>query len=166
VISGEKESLMTHPPLLRKPTEGRTIAVVGDLYRFLATGDETGGKYAMWEAIVPPGGGPPPHTHSREEESFLVLEGEITFIIGDERIVATAGTFANMPIGSVHSFHNATNQTARMIISVAPAGLEQMFFEIGQPIHLGETPPPPSHAEIEKLLAIAPRYGLEIKVPK
>jgi quercetin dioxygenase-like cupin family protein len=156
---------MTHPPTLRSPTEGRTIAVVGDLYRFLATGGETEGKYAMWEAIVPPGGGPPPHTHSREEESFYVLEGEITFSVGDEKIVATAGTFANMPVGSLHSFKNATDKTARMIISVAPAGLEKMFFEVGVSVKLGETPPPPTQAEIEKLLAVAPSYGVEIKVP-
>lgn len=156
---------MTHPPILRKPTEGRTIAVVGDLYRFLATGDETNGKYAMFEAIVPPGGGPPPHIHSREEESFLVLEGEITFTVGDNQIVATAGTFANMPVGSLHSFKNATDKTARMIISVAPAGLEKMFLEVGVPVKLGDTPPPPSNAEIEKLLAVAPKYGVEIKVP-
>jgi len=156
---------MTHPPTLRKPTEGRTIAVVGDIYRFLATGEETDGKYAMFEAIVPPGGGPPPHVHSREEESFLILEGEITFTVGEEKIIATAGTFANMPVGSLHSFKNATDKTARMIISVAPAGLEKMFLEVGVPVKLGETPPPPSKAEIEKLLAVAPSYGVEIKVP-
>ena len=156
---------MTHPPTLRKPTEGRTIAVVGDIYRFLATGEETDGKYAMFEAIVPPGGGPPPHAHSREEESFLILEGEITFTVGEEKIIATAGTFANMPVGSLHSFKNATDKTARMIISVAPAGLEKMFLEVGVPVKLGETPPPPSKAEIEKLLAVAPSYGVEIKVP-
>lgn len=156
---------MTHPPTLRKSDEGRTIAVVGDVYRFLATGDETDGKYAMFEAIVPPGGGPPPHTHSREEESFYILEGEITLTVGDQRIVATAGTFANMPIGSLHSFKNAATKAARMIISVAPAGLEKMFFEVGQPVKLGVTPPPPTQAEIEKLLAVAPSYGVEIKVP-
>ena len=156
---------MTHPPTLRKPNEGRTIAVVGDIYRFLATGEETDGNYAMWEAIVPPGGGPPPHIHSREEESFFILEGEITFQVGDEKIVATAGTFANMPVGSLHSFKNATDKVARMIISVAPAGLEKMFFDVGQPLALDDEPPPPSKAEIEKLLAIAPNYGVEIKVP-
>src|ERR1700680_3294479 len=64
-------------PIIRIPTEGRTIAVVGDVYRFLATGEDTNGKYALWEAIVPPGGGPPPHVHSREEEGFYILEGEI-----------------------------------------------------------------------------------------
>lgn len=156
---------MNHPPILRRPNEGRTIAVVGDLYRFLATGDETDGKYAMFEAIVPPGGGPPPHIHGREEESFLILEGEITFTVGDERIVATAGTFANMPVGSQHSFKNATDKIARMIISAAPAGLEKMFLEVGVPVKWGDTPPPPSKAHIEKLLTVAPKYGVEIKVP-
>lgn len=152
-------------PIQRTPTEGRTIAVVGDIYRFLATGEETDGKYAMFEAIVPPGGGPPPHIHSREEESFFILEGEITFQVGDEQIIAKAGTFANMPVGSLHSFKNTTDNVARMIISVAPAGLEKMFFEIGQPVALGDRVPPPTKAEIERLLAVAPGYGVEIRVP-
>ena len=57
-------------PTIRKPVEGHTIAVVGDVYRFLATGEDTNGKYALFEALVGPGGGPPPHVHSREEEGF------------------------------------------------------------------------------------------------
>lgn len=85
---------------LRTPAEGRTIAVVGDVYRFLATGEDTNGNCAVWEAIVPPGGGPPPHVHSRQEEGFSILEGEITFQIGDKRVVATAGMVANMPLGT------------------------------------------------------------------
>ena len=119
--------------------EGRTIAVVGDVYRFLATGEDTDGKYALWEAIVPPGGGPPPHAHSREEEGFYVLEGEITFHIGADRIVATAGMFANMPVGTPHSFRNESSKPAKMLISVAPAGLEKMFFEVGVPVAQGAT---------------------------
>ncbi len=110
---------MTHPRTLRTPAEGRTVAVVGDVYRFMATGEDTNGKYAMWEAIVPPGGGPPPHVHSREEEAFYILEGEITFHIGDERVVATAGMFANMPVGTPHSFKNEGGKPAKMLISVA-----------------------------------------------
>ena len=121
---------MTHQPTLRTPADGRTIAVVGDVYRFLATGEDTNGKYAIWEAIVPPGGGPPPHVHSREEEGFYILEGEITFQINDERVVATAGMFANMPVGTQHSFKNESTLPAKMLISVAPAGLEQMFFTV------------------------------------
>ena len=153
-------------PTLRRSNEGRTIAVVGDVYRFMATGEDTSGKYAMWEAIVPPGGGPPPHVHSREEEGFYILEGEITFQIGEERVVATAGMFANMPVGVAHSFKNESSQPAKMLISVAPAGLEKMFFEFGVPLPEGSTSAlPPTKEEIDKLLTIAPRYGIEIRVP-
>src|ERR1043165_1130427 len=95
---------MNRRPIRKQPGAGQLIGVVGDVYRFLAVGEETNGHYATWEALVPPGGGPPPHVHSREEESFYVLEGEIAFQIGDDRFVATAGTFANMPVGTLHSF--------------------------------------------------------------
>lgn len=158
---------MSSPPTIRKPKEGRTIAVVGDVYRFLATGDETNGKYAMWEAIVLPGGGPPPHIHNREEEALYILEGEITFTVNDEKIVAMAGTFANMPVGTPHSFKNESDQPAKMLTSVAPAGLEKMFMEVGVPLADGATTAlPPTKQEIEKLLTVAPKYGIEIRVPE
>lgn len=154
-------------PTIRMSREGRTVAVVGDVYRFLATGEDTAGKYALWEAIVLPGGGPPPHVHSREEEGFYVLEGEITFTVNGERVVTTAGMFANMPVGTPHSFKNESTQPARMLISVAPAGLEKMFFEVGVPLPEGATTAaPPTQEEIEQLLAVAPRYGLEIRLPR
>src|SRR5713101_8294358 len=158
--------MTTQTPTLKKPTEGRTVAVVGEVYRFLATGADTNGKYAMWEAIVPPGGGPPPHVHSREEEGFYILEGEITFHIGEELNVASAGMFANMPVGTLHSFKNESDRPAKMLISVAPAGLEQMFFEVGVPVPPGATTAaPPTREDIDKLLSAAPRYGIEIKLP-
>jgi quercetin dioxygenase-like cupin family protein len=156
---------MNRHPVINTPPQGRTIAVVGDVYRFLATGDDTNGKYALWEALVPPGGGPPPHVHSREEEGFYVLEGEITFTINGERVVASAGMFANMPVSTPHSFKNESDKPARMLISVAPAGLEKMFFEVGVPLPEGATTAlPPTKEEIEKLLATAPSYGIEIRV--
>ncbi|HVL14455.1 MAG TPA: cupin domain-containing protein [Gemmata sp.] len=153
-------------PTVNTPGVGRTIAVVGDVYRFLATGDDTGGRYALWEAVVPPGGGPPPHVHSREEEGFYILEGEITFTVGGEQMVATAGTFANMPVGTPHAFKNESNRPARMLISVAPAGLENMFFEVGVSLEPGSTAAlPPTKEEIERLLAAAPKYGIELLLP-
>ncbi|MFO1007289.1 MAG: cupin domain-containing protein [Planctomycetaceae bacterium] len=152
--------------IVRRPGEGNTIGVVGDVYRFLATGEETDGKYAMFDALVPPGGGPPPHVHTREEESFYILEGEITFLIGDQRVVATAGMFANVSTGCLHAFKNESDKPARMIITVAPSGLEKMFMEVGHPVAATATEAPkPTQADIEKLLAIAPNYGIEIRVP-
>ena len=83
-----------------------------------------------------------------------------------ERVVASAGMFANMPVGTPHSFKNVCDRPAKMLISVAPAGLEGMFFEVGVPVDQGATTAqPPTKQEIEKLLAVAPRYGIEIRLP-
>jgi mannose-6-phosphate isomerase-like protein (cupin superfamily) len=153
-------------PVFRRPDEGRTIGVVGDVYRFLAIGEETDGKYAICEALVPPGGGPPPHIHSREEESFYVLDGELAVYLGGQRFVARAGTFANVPVGTLHRFCNESQRPVRLLITVTPAGLENMFFEIAQPLEPGATSaPPPTKELLARLPAIAAKYGVEIKVP-
>jgi mannose-6-phosphate isomerase-like protein (cupin superfamily) len=157
---------IAHEPILRRPDEGRTLGVVGDVYRFLATGEETDGKYALFEALVPPGGGPPPHIHSREEEAFYILEGELTLFVGEQRIAARAGTFANVPVGTLHRFRNEGDKPVRLLITVTPSGLENMFFEIAQPLEPGATTaPPPTEEMLARLPAIAAKYGVEIKVP-
>jgi hypothetical protein len=89
----------------------------------------------------------------------------VEFLIRTQRLLATAGMFANMPIGTPHSFKNETGQPARMLISVAPAGLEKLFFEVGVPMPPGVTTAgPPTKEEIDKLFAVALRYGVEIRV--
>lgn len=155
-----------HQATIRPDGQGRRIAVVGDDYRILATGEETGGAYAMIDAKVPPGSGPPPHIHQREEEAFYVLQGEMTFYLDDDQIIAGPGCFLNMPIGSRHCFKNESEQPARMLITIAPAGLEQMFLEVGQVLSSPEDEPqPPTAEEIERLLEAAPRYGVQIMPP-
>lgn len=147
--------------------EGRCVGVVGDTYRFLVTGDETDGAYAIWEATIPPGGGPPLHVHSREQEGFFVLQGTMTFQAEDKTMQAGPGTYLNLSPGVKHAFRNNSNETARMLILVAPAGLEKMFFETGVPLKdANETAPPPSPEEIQRLLAAAPRYGVTIFPPQ
>jgi quercetin dioxygenase-like cupin family protein len=153
-------------PIILQPGAGRAIGLVGDVYRFLATGEETGGKYSLCEAVVLPGGGPPPHVHSREVEAFYVLEGEITFSVAGDRFVAGPGAFANVPIGCLHAFKNETQQPARMLITVAPAGLEKMFFELGQPVDpTAPSAAPPTKEAINKLVTVAAKYGVEIRLP-
>jgi quercetin dioxygenase-like cupin family protein len=158
---------MTRPPTIKNNSVGRTIALLGDVYRFLATGKDTNGKYATFEVIVRPGGGPPPHVHSREEECFYILDGEITLGAGNDRIVATAGTFINLPTGMPHSFKNESDKPAKMLITVAPAGFEEMFFEVGAPLAEGSTIAlPPTEEEIKKLMNVTAKYGIEIRSPK
>src|SRR4051812_12594113 len=112
--------------------EGRAYWVVGDLYTILASGEDTGGAYALIHAELPPGGGPPPHVHHREDEAFYVLEGVLTFQADGRDLTGKPGTWITLPRGSRHSFRNTGLATARMLIVVSPAGLERFFAEVGQ----------------------------------
>ena len=125
LISGDSKVV------IRRSGDGRTIGIVGDVYRFLVTVSETGGRCAVFEATVLPGGGPPPHRHSREDESFYVIEGEITFQLEDGFVTAGSGAFVNMPIGTPHAFKNNTDRPATMLISCAPAGLALVWTNTG-----------------------------------
>ena len=146
--------------------EGPAFSAVGDVYRFLATGEQTGGAYVLSEARVLPGGGPPPHIHHREDEAFFVLEGEIIFNLDGKKITARAGSFVQGPRGVPHGFKNESNAPARMLILVTPPGFEKFIAEFAQPVPSFDSPPVPvTPADLQKLLAIAPKYGIEILRP-
>ena len=148
------------------PGEGDAFFVVGDVYRNLASSRQTGGVYTLHEIRVSPNNGPPPHIHSREDESFFVLEGELDFQIGDEKITAQPGTFIQGPRGIAHSFKNNTQFPARMLVFIAPAGFENFVNEFARPVASFDSPAiPASKDEIDKLLAAAPKYGLQILPP-
>ncbi len=83
----------------------------GEQMTFLITGEETGGAFFLAEMSVPPGGGPPPHIHSREDESFQILEGTLTVQVGGDTITASAGDFVYLPRGIAHSFKNTGDVT-------------------------------------------------------
>lgn len=148
------------------PASRPVVAVVGDRYTILASGEETGGAYALFDALVPPGGGPPPHSHSREDEEFFVIAGQLSFFDRGQRSLAGPGTFVRAPRHSLHGFRNEGPEPARMLIVVRPAGLERFFLEIGTRLpDAAATIPPFTEADKARLLAVAPRYGIEIAVP-
>ena len=133
----------------------------GDHYTFLVTGEESGGAYFAMEALVPPGGGPPPHTHSREDETFYLVEGEIQFRLGDETVVAGPGDFVNVPRGTVHCFTNSGAGTARMILTFTPAGMERFFEETLEAAPNEATEVPDRVDEVAaRYVEAAPRHGL------
>jgi quercetin dioxygenase-like cupin family protein len=144
----------------------RVFSVVGDRYHFQVLGEETNGAFAMFEAFVPPQHGPPPHVHHREDEVFYVIEGEFTFTIAGQPVLATAGQTIYAKRDTPHTFKNSGGQAGRLIIIVTPAGLERFFLEVGIPLDSPESQPvEPTAADIDRLLAAAPRYGVEILVP-
>jgi quercetin dioxygenase-like cupin family protein len=159
---------MSTPAQFIHSTRGasKIYSAVGDKYVMLATGEQTGGAYCLAEATVPPGGGPPPHYHTREEEAFYVLEGEITFTVDSRKVVGTPGTFVQIPRGTPHAFRNETGSPARMLIQCSPAGFEKFMAEFATELPSPDAPPiPPQPGEIEKLLSVAPRYGIVMLPP-
>lgn len=145
--------------------DGKTLWVLGDLYEFKATSEYTGGAFALWETTTPQGNpGPPPHIHHSEDEVFYLLEGELELTVEGRASVVGAGTFVNIPKGTLHTFRNAGTRPARFLGMVAPGGFEGFFEEVGEPARDGSSPPagPP---DVEKVMATAPKYGLEIPPP-
>ena len=101
----------------------RSVWYSGQLMTFLATAEDTQGKFALIEAVARRGNDPPPHIHHREEEAFYVLEGEMTFSVGGQTIKATPGTMVCLPREAAHSFVIDSEQV-RMLILLTPAGFE------------------------------------------
>src|SRR5690242_19256763 len=115
------------------PGAGDAFSAVGDVYRILASGAQTADVYALSAIRVSPNNGPPLHIHCREDECFFVLEGEVVFQVGNDKITARPGTFIQAPRGIAHSFKNRTELPARMLGFVTPAGFEKFFNEFAQP---------------------------------
>ena len=148
-----------------EPNKGRHIAVAGDINTIVASKEDTGRTYSFIEAKVFPGGGPAPHIQTREREGFYVVEGQLTFKVGKQRIEAKPGTFVNVPPNVLHSFKNETNEIAKLIIILSPPGMEQLFIEIGMEVSdINIKPPPFTNEQIQKLPALAAKYGMEIKL--
>ena len=149
--------------VLKLAPDGPAWSAVGDVYTILVGGKDTGGAYCLLEATIPPGSGPPLHLHEREDESFYVLEGELTFTVGDRTVTGRPGAFLQLPKNTPHCFKNNRAAPVRVLIHCAPAGFDAFMREFAHPLPSRHAPPvPPTPADIEKLLALAPKYGLRI----
>jgi quercetin dioxygenase-like cupin family protein len=150
--------------LHRLAGSGRAFWGPGDHYTFLVTGAESGGAYFAMQALVPPGGGPPRHIHTREDETFYLLQGNVEFLLGEQTVVAGPGDFVNVPRGIVHRFQNTGTDTARIILTFTPAGIEHWFEETLEraPNEVRVEDVPDNIEEVAaRYAAAAPRYGLE-----
>ncbi len=144
-----------------------SVWYTGWLLTFLATGKETQGRFALTEQIARKGNVPPRHIHHREDETFYLLEGEMTFSIGDQTIEAGPGTSVFAPRDIPHSFTIDSEQVRILVLNV-PAGIEEFFRECSVPAPSLTLPPPAEvpYSEIQKMMTLAPKYGFEILVPK
>jgi len=155
-ISGEKEQRVSLVPKLVPPGEGKRLQILAETGFIKLSGAETAGLYAVMEGWTPPGAGPPMHRHSREEETFYVLEGEYEFTVGDQKLRAPAGSLIFGPRHIPHTFRNIGKSPARMLIFAQPAGIEHFFEELSDLVLAGPLNP-------DKLAALAARYGIDFE---
>jgi quercetin dioxygenase-like cupin family protein len=145
----------------------RSVWYNGSLMTFLATGEDTQGRFALIEAVGRKGNSPPPHIHRREDETFYVLEGEVVVTVGGRTMKAVPGTMVYLPRNVPHTFAVESEQ-ARMLVLLTPAGFEGWFKEFSVPAPAMTLPPTTEEAyqDVQRMLEVAPRYGLEIVVPE
>ena len=165
VVNGatsKAEQLVQHVPA----GAGKAYRSPIDEIRFLITGEQTGGAFFMAEVSVVPGGGNPPHIHHREEECFYLQEGTLTIQVGGKTQTASAGDFIRLPRGVAHSFQNTGDVDAKVLLVVAPSGLEKFFEEAFYPVEDCSAAMPPMSGEfMGRVIAAASKVGLEFLPP-
>jgi quercetin dioxygenase-like cupin family protein len=147
----------------------RHVAVVGGHYSILVSGAQTAGRYCLIDMIVPNGSGPPLHRHDFEE-MFMLLEGELEFTFRGETTTVRAGSSVNIPANAPHVFKNTSGSTVHMLCMCTPAGQEEFFVEVGDPLDSRTSPLPKldkaaMEERMKKAKALAPKYHTELLKP-
>ncbi|MEV0847251.1 quercetin 2,3-dioxygenase [Streptomyces sp. NPDC049954] len=153
---------MTLHPFASAATDGDPLWHMGALLNFKATGEDTDGQFWLAEQLSPPGYSSPLHRHTREDELFIVLDGQMSVQVGDDTHKAVGGSLVFAPRGLPHQFHVESPETRFLILST-PAGFEKWFQETGEPAD-GLVLPPPMEGvpDIGKLISSLARYGVEM----
>jgi quercetin dioxygenase-like cupin family protein len=157
-ISGHRFSMT--PPVAIHPAAGdRVLHAFGEEVHLYLTGAETGGQFAQWLEITPPGGGPPPHYHENEDEYFYVLHGTVSFFREGAWEETGAGARVFCPRNSIHTFKNTGDAPSHIVITTTPSGFE-IFFE-----RCAREFAKPGAPDMTQILEIAAEHGIHFVAP-
>jgi quercetin dioxygenase-like cupin family protein len=123
----------------------------------LLRSEQSDGHVAIVEL---PGGGRPPLHHHDFDETFYVLDGELTFQLEDQVFTRRVGQLAFAPRGVPHSYANLSGKPARALLVITPAGFERYFDQIAARI-TGTEPPTEAAGPIPEVITVGPPLGGE-----
>jgi mannose-6-phosphate isomerase-like protein (cupin superfamily) len=110
--------------------ESRTVVIppgqghrIGNVEFLARTADTPRFTFGIIE--ITPGRVLEAHVHEGEDDAFYIIEGEMTFVVGEEEIAAPPGTFVLVPPGVEHGFRNDGDVPVRMFNIHAPAGFDR-----------------------------------------
>lgn len=145
--------------VLIQPSEGPSVDFGGFGVVWKIEGSETAGRFSVVEhPIAPRTLASPRHLHHKEDEYSFVLEGMLGALLGDEVVLATAGSWVFKPRGQWHTFWNAGDRHCRVLEFISPAGFEQYFREVAEVFAATDGGPP----DLERFAAVNDRYELEM----
>lgn len=143
--------------------DGEALWFFGTLLTVKAGAEQTGGRFALVEQYAPRGMATPLHIQPEDDETFYVLEGDLTFYIEDgQPIPAPAGSFVHIPAGTPHAFQ-VDSETARFLDLTTPQH-ESFMRAAGEPAQ-ERVLPPPGPPDMERVGAAAQKYGVDIVGP-
>jgi quercetin dioxygenase-like cupin family protein len=128
------------------------------------SGEETEGRYALVEVLVPQGDMPPLHVHHEEDEVFHVVEGDVTLFLPGTEVSLTAGETFRAPRGVPHTYR-VESPTARWLVFCAPARFDAFVRAVSEPAPGEELPPRGRPLDLERFGAEAARQGIELLGP-
>src|SRR2546430_13269906 len=144
--------------------EGLSVWSLGGRFAMKVTADDSLEQFALVEAVAFRTTEPPLHIHHREDEAWYILDGQMTFYVGDDTMTATPGTFVFAPRGIPHTFTVDVEPT-RVLVFAAPAGFEHFALELGGEA-TSDVPPPGLMVPGPDVLGpVAERYGIEVVGP-
>ncbi len=152
-------------PLVVPPGEGRHVWHLDNLMTFKALSQETGGRLAVWEQLLPHRSSPPLHVHHDDDEAWFVLDGVLTFQVQDATFTAERGCFVWAPRGLPHTFR-VDSPTARVLGLALPAGFDQFVLATGRQAQSATIPPPSEGPpDMAALVGAAREHGMDVLGP-
>lgn len=150
--------------VVRSPEDGERIWFANNLTIIKARAAETDGEFGLIETVAPPGFSPPLHVHSVEDETFWVLEGELTVVCGEDTHSAAPGTMVFLPRGIPHTFRVDGEVPARLTTVITPGGMEDFFAKVGRPAE-GPGLPPAGPVDVEAMARWSEEFGMKLVGP-